>query len=484
LRKIGNLDLTVGANYFKDAGYRELEQEERIRGNLSLRYKFKKVPRLTAGIAISAMHMQQADFILWQDADSGAYRQNPETYAPLAGHRFNIDPYVEYFTPGGNRHTLRTRLYSVGNATVDETKNSFSKVWYGEYRFLKKFGEDVHWTSGFSLMRNTVDAGLFNAHKGSNVAAYSQLDAHLLRRLTISTGVRWELNSLNGELFYSNPVFRAGLNYQAGKATFMRASFGQGYRFPSVAEKFADARIGGLNIFPNPELEPERGWSAEAGVKQGFSMGSWAGFVDLAVFWTDYENMIEYTFGVYPPDSLTPPTFEDVGFKALNIGTARIAGTELTVNGQGRVGPVTLILTAGYTFMDPVDPQIIKKEGRGEDEAFILKYRRRHLIKSDLEAEFWQMFAGVNLQYNSRMINVDEIFIDPLLGNQLQPGFPDYWLEHSRGYALVDLRLGWNIIPAFRISGVLRNTLNAEYLGRPGDIGPPRNFTLQLKLNF
>jgi outer membrane receptor protein involved in Fe transport len=154
------------------------------------------------------------------------------------------------------------------------------------------------------------------------------------------------------------------------------------------------------------------------------------------------------------------------------------------VNGQGQVGPVNFTLTAGYTFMDPVDPQIIKEEGRGEDEAFILKYRRRHLVKSDLEAEFWHLFAGINLQYYSRMINVDEIFIDPLLGNQLQPGFPDYWLEHSTGYTVVDLRLGWNICPAFRISGVLRNALNVEYLGRPGDIGPPRNFTLQLKLSF
>ncbi len=167
----------MGGNYFKNEGYREGQYEQRIRGNLAFRYRFRKAKGLSVGISSSAMYTDHADFILWQDADSGAYRQNPNTFAPLIGHRYNIDPYVEYFTPGGDRHTLRTRLYSVGNNTVDETKNSFSKVWYAEYRYLKKFGEQIHWTSGVSFMKNTVKAGLFDNHEGSNSAIYSQLDA-------------------------------------------------------------------------------------------------------------------------------------------------------------------------------------------------------------------------------------------------------------------------------------------------------------------
>ncbi len=484
LRKIGNLDLSVGGNYFRNQGYRELEFEERIRGNLALRYRFQKVNGLSAGLSTSAMYTDHADFILWQDADSGAYRQNPRTYAPLTGHRFNLDPYVEYFTPGGDKHTLRTRLYSVGNNTVDETKNSFSKVWYGEYRYLKKFGPQIHWTSGLSFMRNTVEAGLFDDHKGSNSAIYTQLDANVVKRLKVSTGIRWEMNSLNQEYFLARPVIRTGINYQVAKATFLRASFGQGYRFPSVAEKYVDARTGGLNIFPNPELEPESGWSAEIGAKQGFAVGSWSGFADLALFWTRYNNMIEYTFGYYPPENPTLPPFDYVGFKALNIETARIIGSEFTLNGQGQLGPVELYISAGYTIMDPVDPLIIDSTGRGDDQAYVLNYRRRHLVKSDLEAEIIGIFAGINLQYNSRMINVDEAFINPFLGETILPGFPEYWSEQAGGYLLVDFRLGWNISPLFRINALLKNAMNVEYLGRPGDIGPPRQVTLQMKLTF
>jgi iron complex outermembrane receptor protein len=484
LRKIGNLDLTLGGNYFKNEGYRELEHENRIRGNLAVRYRFKNVAGLSAGVSASAMYTDHADFILWQDADSGAYRQNPQSYAKLTGHRFNIDPYVEYFTPGGDRHALRTRLYSVGNNTVDETKNSFSKVWYGEYRFLKKFGERVHLTSGASFMRNTVEAGLFDNHKGSNTAVYSQLDANVISRFKLSAGLRWEVNGLNGELFKSTPVFRVGANYQVGKATFLRASFGQGYRFPSVAEKFVDARTGGLNIFPNPGLEPEWGYSAEIGFRQGFALGNWKGFADPSFFLTRYQNMIEYTFGYYPPENPTEPPFAYVGFKALNVETARIMGAEITLNGQGKVGPADLSFTAGYTYMDPVDPLMLDSVERSAEEQYVLKYRRRHLLKTDLEMQLRMLLVGINFQYYSKMVNVDEAFTEPFPGDLLLPGFPLYWEEHRTGYALADLRAGYYITRAFRINAILRNAFNVEYLGRPGDIRPPRHLTIQLRVTF
>jgi iron complex outermembrane receptor protein len=247
---------------------------------------------------------------------------------------------------------------------------------------------------------------------------------------------------------------------------------------------FVDASFNNFKIFPNPELEPEWGWAAEFGVKQGFALGAWAGFVDLAVFWTQYENMIEYNFGYHPPDSLILPPTEYVGYKALNIENARIIGTEFSVTGKGKVGPFDLTLMAGYTFIDPVDPVMVKDSGRVESEIYVLKYRRKHMLKSDLEVEFWNMFAGINLQYNSRMIRVDAAFVDPLLGNLLMPGFPDYWENEAGGYTIADLRLGWNISSMFRINAILKNFNNAEYLGRPGDIGPPRHLTLQMKVTF
>ena len=47
----------------------------------------------------------------------------------------------------------------------------------------------------------------------------------------------------------SKPVFRTGINYQAAEATYLRASWGQGFRFPSMAELFIRATQSGLEIF-------------------------------------------------------------------------------------------------------------------------------------------------------------------------------------------------------------------------------------------
>ena len=154
LRKAGNLDISLGANYFKDEGYREGGYENRIRGNLGLRYRSEKVQGLSFGLSTSAMYIDQSNFLLWQDADSGAYRQNPESIGELTGHRYNVDPYVEYSTPGGDKHSLKTRLYSIGNQTVNKEQTSNSKLWYAEYRYLKRFRSRTRWTSGVSFSRN------------------------------------------------------------------------------------------------------------------------------------------------------------------------------------------------------------------------------------------------------------------------------------------------------------------------------------------
>lgn len=484
LRKIGNLDLSVAGNYYNDEGYRELEFEHRIRGNLGLRYHFNNIRGLSAGLTASAMYLEASDFILWQNAGSGAYRQNPESYTPLAGYRYNIDPFIEYFTPTGDRHSIRTRLFNVGNENMDIDKQGYSKLYYGEYRYLNRIKERTNWTSGISFLHNTVWGNMFLEHKGITTAVFTQMDTHVRERLKLSAGMRWEINKLNDEVDYSAPVFRTGINYQATPSTFLRASLGQGYRFPSVAEKYASAEVGALKLFKNPELEPESGWSAEVGVKQAFNFEGWIGFLDLAAFRTEYNNMIEYTFGVYPDDPGTAPTIDDVGFKALNIGTARITGIEFSVSGAGKAGPLSVQMFAGYTYLNPVDPSIIEEVGKDENESYILKYRRRHLLKGDLELRLHKLFTGLNFQYNSRMVNVDEVFIDPFIGNLIQPGFPQYWSGHSVGYTLVDARLGWDIKEWIRINTVLRNVFNVEYLGRPGDIGPPRNLTVQMRFKF
>src|SRR5690606_25746101 len=92
--------------------------------------------------------------------------------------------------------------------------------------------------------------------------------------------------------------------FQAAQYTFLRASFGQGYRYPSVAEKHASTTLGSVRIFPSPSVKPESGWSTEAGIMQAFMIGRIRGEGDLSLFLSQNRDMIEYLFGLHQ-DPLT-----------------------------------------------------------------------------------------------------------------------------------------------------------------------------------
>ena len=483
LQKFGNLDVMLSGNYFQDNGYREKEWEKRGRVNLNLRYRFKKLDGLSAGLSSSIMFIDASDFLLWQNADSGAYRLNPVSYVPYTGLRYNVDPYLEYVTKHGGKHTLKTRIFTLGNVNADSTKSSYSRTLYADYRYQKNFTKGIVWSSGTSLTSSKVEANFFANHNSANYAVYSQVDARVGEKIKLSGGVRWEMNMLDAIFYNAQPVLRAGVNYHVAKATFLRGSIGQGYRFPSLAEKYASAELGALQIFPNHDLQPEKGWSTEIGVKQGISLGRWKGLADLALFQTRYSEMIEYTFGMYLPDSIKVPSFKYLGFKALNIGNARITGAELTLSGEATYGPVQLRIISGYTFMQPIDLDKLAAGGT-DPEAYILKYRHKHAFKTDVEAEMDRFLIGASFNYNSKMVNVDKVFTDSFTGNLFLPGYPAYRKNNNSAYLLMDVRFAVNISKTVRLNLIARNLLNKEYIGRPGDIGAPRNLTLQLRVKF
>ena len=108
-------------------------------------------------------------------------------------------------------------------------------------------------------------------HSSDNVATFLQYDHKFIDRLNVSVGVRLEYYRVDdfyreaetkifGAKVPVKPVFRGGLNYELGEYSFIRASFGQGYRYPSVTEKFILKDIGGVGAFPNAELKAEQGY--------------------------------------------------------------------------------------------------------------------------------------------------------------------------------------------------------------------------------
>jgi outer membrane receptor protein involved in Fe transport len=509
--KLGQLDLVLGGHLFNDEGYRYLETERRGRFNVNLRYNFKKVQGLSIGLNTNMMETRGGLFFLWQDADS-AYIPQGRTIQVYSNQRCNVDPFITYFTKKGGKYSLRSRYYLTNN-TNDKNQGSRAELYYNEFQYQKRFKNNFTMTYGAVYMEQQVIAdSLYGRHTGRNYAGYAQFD-YKYRKLTASVGLRGEYNKIDtsytrGRLTKDinnlpfQPVFRAGLNYHLAEYTFLRASYGQGYRFPTIAEKYVSTSVSALKIYPNQSLQPERGWSAELGIKQGFKLFNFKGFLDVAGFYTEYTDMVEFVFDIY--GTKTGLFYEDLtkaGFKSQNVGRAVISGIDASVTGTGKMGPVNVTTLIGFTYTNPVDPDYDpKKDTLGIDGLKVLKYRNQQLFKGDLQLDYKKFSIGWSTRYYSFMENVDRRFIQSILheyndpnsgfswddvpSTYILPGLREYREKHHNGDWIHDLRMSYQLSKQLKASFIVNNVFNAEYSLRPGDIRPPRMFLVQVMVRI
>lgn len=489
-RQAGQFDIVVGANYFNDAGYRQDEYEERLRVNSNLRYRVKSIEGLSLGVNFNIMHSQGNNYFLWKNAKDGAYLPGEGTMSEYTTMRATVDPFATYITPKGNSHKLRTRYFLTDNRNNTD-QSSKAIVNYGEYQYQHKFGSYFTATGGLMIAVNNVTSELYGDHVGLQNGVYAQGDFNY-GKWNISAGARAEKYSVDDRNEQWAPVIRTGVNYQLAEGTFLRGSYGQGYRFPSIAELFVKTNVGSLSIYPDSVLKPERGWSAELGIKQGFMIRDWKGFVDVAVFQNEYSDMMEFTFAQWG-NPVTDPLF-GFGFSSVNIGNTRIRGVELSVAGEGKLGEKTsLRILGGYTYLDPrlvsFDSTWLAKTDTanvlGSAKSDFLKYRYQHTAKIDVELNRPKWMIGASVRYTSFMENIDNIFVSPLFEIAF-PGFGvGYYREHhKKGDTVVDFRSAWKLKQGLELSFVVKNVFNYIYMQRPADMQPPRQFVLTGRVEF
>jgi len=516
------LGYTVGANAYLDSGFRQGENEKRFRLNGSFYFKPKSNSKLKAGLSYNAQYQDMGVFILWKN-DTLGYQAQDNTLSRQKAIRINVDPYIKFYDKFQNQHQLKTRYYIVttgSDAKVGDA--SIADLFYADYQFQRKFGTSINLSAGITHNLGQVKSWVFGDHISSNSALYGQVESKF-KQLDITAGMRiehYKLDEMKADSrFFINdslsipvyPIFRMGMHYKLTPATHLRASFGQGVRFPSIAERFVSTSVGGLTIFKNPNLKPEKGWSSELGFKQLVKLGSsWKGFFDVAAFINEYSNMTEFTFGIYNPltgESLSSNGILDteayneliaqgivlsqlVGFRATNAEKARITGLEFSFNSQGKIGNFEITSLLGYTYMNPIslNTNTNYRETFSDSSSNILKYRFRHLAKLDIQATYKKFSLGFSSRYNSFMENIDLAFEAPILtdaGQQfILPGLREYRKKYNNGSLVFDCRFLYQITKELKINLIVNNLLNTEYVSRPGDIQAPRNFLLQLQYAF
>ncbi|MDD2983949.1 MAG: TonB-dependent receptor [Crocinitomicaceae bacterium] len=475
----------------------------RARMNFNLRYRSEKVKGLLYGINGNMMYNKTNLPFAWLDDSLGLYRSYPGALFMETQKLFNIDPFVKYISKSGVIHNLNTRVFHSNNYISNNQSNS-GTLFYGEYQYNKKFKTiDLNFAGGIVGSLSTSQAELYASsgqarNENKNAAAYIQLDKKVWEILQLTGGVRYEFYKTNNLQSETAPIVRAGANLQLTKGTFVRTSFGQGYRYPTITERYMMTKAGLFGSYANPDLKPEKSKSFELGLKQGYKVGRLMGYIDIAGFYQHYENTIEYLFGVWDP------TFTVVGFKFMNTGTSRVRGIDISVVGKtDEKKKFSMLGMFGYTFVDPVslEPDLIYGQTGslqpgtpGENlsynstsynpEGNILKYRFKHLVKADLEFTYTKFVLGFSYRYYSKMENVDRSLGDiELITESAYPYFEkikilNYW-KSNNGYHLVDTRFSYKLSDKHRVSVICNNLFNVNYSLRPMKVESPRTISMQ-----
>lgn len=524
-RMIKNFDLVIGGNFNYDHGYigppviqapvfpdtisnfseRQMASK-RARINFNTRHRSKKHKGLSYGINGNVMLSQTNMAFAWLDDSSGLYSAYPGAVFLQNQFIFNADPYIQIITQTSGKHSLRGRLLHSNNEMTGNQSNQ-ATTYYGDYMFQKAYKNLFEFdfvggvTTSFTQSYANMYVGSGNPNNEYlNISAYTQLEKKIKNILNISLGGRLEYFSINDSITALKPIFRAGTSIKLYQETYLRASYGQGFRFPTITERFIQTGVGNFGVFANPDLRPETSWNGEVGIKQGLKFGKLYGYLDIAGFWQEYQNTIEYLFGFWGDPLVTPTIF---GFKFVNTGQSRVLGIDVSFSGKASLGKkAEMTFMTGYNYIVPktLNPDyvyatdVLERDYSYNNTSLdstskILKYRFLHNVKADVEFVFWKKLAvGVSAKYFSKIVNMDgviEDFEDATSGPYVQDiRYMDYFKEHQFGNWIFDARLSFAITEKHKIALISANLMNRSYSLRPLKIEQPRTVMLQYTLNL
>jgi outer membrane receptor protein involved in Fe transport len=254
---------------------------------------------------------------------------------------------------------------------------------------------------------------------------------------------RFKANNIAAEQQLSPKI---GVNYRPIEEVAIRASYGSGFRVPTLTERFIDSKMVGFTIIPNIDLKAEKSRAAEVGVMYRDELIT----LDAAAFRSSYEDMIE-------------PQFIGDKIQFNNITTARQVGHEEFIE----VRPYRSDLVkwrAGYTYVYSEDLTLHQ----------VLPYRPRHLVQSHAEWNPENFNLSTDFRYISAYENTDSTLSRVVKDGDVRNA--SYVLDARVSVALKE----YLNIP-IKLTLQVQNLLNYYYVEIVGNMGPLRSYSLKIE---
>ncbi len=284
-------------------------------------------------------------------------------------------------------------------------------------------------------------------------AAFAQWDEQLSRRLSLVAGLRFDAYQIDQAEAAARLSPKLAAAYRLTERFTARASFGQGFRIPSIAERFTNNQEF-FPILPNLKLRPEESTGFEVGGRYGGALGRGLALeLDLAGFHNTYRNLVEPRFLAQGGAA---------GFRFENLSDARVAGLEASVELAAGAG-ARHALQAGYTLLDARDRTLDAP----------LALRPRHQFKASARTRaVGALELGADVRLASRPERVDTDFARFV---------PD--ADVMLPVRVVDARIGL-ARPAWSLFLNAENVFDYYYMERPALLAPPRQYRISLTTRF
>ncbi len=461
---VGPVSVLLSSNYQNTTGYKENDDHQIFNFMATLGCNLN--PRLRFDIMTGYGNNKGGFFIYWKDLRHSFFNgSDPHGYQTRSQYKNTyVFPSLSYIINERIMFLLKGRMNrtysedhlrnSVNNVELPEAFRSSTANTHGiETQLNWQVHRQGILVMGCDLQKDEVNAIQFDSCEVVKAAYYVQFEQRFRDRLKLTAGARYDWEDAERIGKSGDLSKKLGLNYTLTPLTNLRFSYGEGFRMPTIGERFVSTFTGGLRIAPNYELKPERSVSVEMGVHQNLSNSM---SMDLALFYNRYNNLIE--------PQLDASDSREIVVRFQNVERACVQGIDLSF----RTDWFSKLASSriGYTFADSKD--LSDGDSYGEP----LKYRSKHTLYITNEIVYSHFSMGIDFRYLSQIERVDDyhkVYI-----KDIDQVVPTYVVALRFGYS--KKRISLNII--------IDNLLQYNYLVSPANMGAPRTGILQLSLNY
>lgn len=197
----------------------------------------------------------------------------------VAGYKINGIKTIFKINGGWNREKIR---FMDKIALLNQ--RSISDLFQGDIKINRKINEFFHVNLETAIQYSNALTSTYSKDQYSSLYSNVLSADYFTNKLSIKTGIRSVFH--NGK---SMPVQPFGfLSYQFIKNTVLRADISKVFRVPTLNELYWQP--GG-----NPDLKPEAGYSASAGINYNKSFEKFSISVDGGAFYSDLKNALSWS---------------------------------------------------------------------------------------------------------------------------------------------------------------------------------------------